>query len=122
MQPPPAAFPPRPFLHAAAGPPAPLAASPRAFPPSQPPARAARPRKKLDVVTTAYYYLSHAYHLCGRFLNGYRRAGRFHHPDCAGAGLFVDQVKQGDLSRELARKHRFTLYPDVARALTLGGD
>jgi hypothetical protein len=73
-------------------------------------------------VTTAYHYLSHAYHLCGRFLHGYLRDGRFHHPDFALAGMYVEQTKEGDLSRELARTHGFKLYPDVAGALTLGGD
>src|SRR5262249_30721828 len=31
------------------------------------------------------------------------------------------QAKDGDLSKELAQKHGFSLYPDVAGALTLGG-
>lgn len=88
----------------------------------QPPPRPTKPSKKLAVVTTAYYYLSHAYHICGRFLNGYLRGGRYHFPDFAIAGMFVEQQKEGDLSRELAAKHGFTIYPDAAGALTLGGD
>jgi hypothetical protein len=92
------------------------------FPRSKPPAPPDRPHKKLAVVTTAYHYLSHAYHICGRFLSGYLRDGRFHFPDYAIAGMHVEQVKEDDLSRELSRKHGFTLYPDVAGALTLGGD
>src|SRR5262249_41910023 len=87
-------------------------------------APAPRPRpasKQLAVVTTAYYYLSHAYHLCGRFLHGYLHAGRLHYPDFRIAGMHAEQQKEGDLSRELAQRHGFTLYPDVAGALTLGG-
>jgi hypothetical protein len=95
----------------------PLAAD---FPRSQPPPRPSKPRKKLAVITTAYYYLSHAYHICGRFLNGYLRNGGMHYPDFGIAGMYVEQTKEGDLSRELARKHGFTLYPDIASALTLG--
>ncbi len=91
------------------------------FPRSQPPPRPTKPTRKLAVVTTAYHYLSHAYHLCGRFLHGYLRDGRFHHPDFALVGMFVAQQKDNDLSKELARTHGFTLYPDVAGALTLGG-
>src|SRR5262249_52575952 len=45
-----------------------------------------------------------------------------HYADFAIAGMHVEQQKDGDLSRELSRKHGFTLYPDVAGALTLGGD
>ncbi len=95
----------------------------RPGPRAVPPARAAQPRRRLAVVTTAYHYLSHAYHICGRFLHGYLRGGRMHHPDWALAGMFVDQPKrQDDLSRELSKEHGFTLYDTVAGALTLGGD
>jgi hypothetical protein len=92
------------------------------LPRSQPPPRPDKPLKKLAIVTTAYHYLSHAYHVCGRFLNGYLRDGRMHYPDFGIAGMYVEQTKEGDLSREHARKHGFTIYPDVAGALTLGGD
>ena len=88
----------------------------------EPPPRPDKAPKKLAVVTTAYYYLSHAYHLCGRFLNGYLRDGKMHYPDFAVAGMFVEQAGPGDLSKEHARKHGFTLYPDIASALTLGRD
>jgi hypothetical protein len=89
-------------------------------PRSQPPPRPDRPAKKLAVVTTAYHYLSHAYHVCGRFLYGYLRDGKMHYPDFGIAGMYVEQQKDNDLSRELAKKHGFTLFPDVAGALTLG--
>src|SRR4051794_25778161 len=83
------------------------------FPHSQPPPRPDPPRKKLAVVTTAYYYLSHAYHVCGRFLNGYLRDGKMHYPEFGIAAVYVEQTKENDLSRELSRKHGFTLYPEV---------
>jgi len=89
-------------------------------PRSQPQPRTDKPRKKLAVLTTAYYYLSHAYHICGRFLNGYLRDGRMHYPDFGIAGMYVEQTKEGDLSREPAHKHGFTVFPDIAGALTLG--
>lgn len=79
-----------------------------------------KPPKKLAVITTAYHYLSHAYHICGRFLNGYLRRGRLHYPDFGIAGMYVEQTREGDLSRGLARAHGFTLFPDIAGALTLG--
>jgi hypothetical protein len=100
----------------------PGSAPPADLPRSQPPPRPDKPAKKLAVVTTAYHYLSHAYHICGRFLHGYLRGGRMHYPDFGIAGMHVEQVRDNDLSRELSRKHGFTLYPDVAGALTLGGD
>jgi hypothetical protein len=90
-------------------------------PRSQPAPRPDRPKRKLAVVATAYHYLSHAYHICGRFLHGYLRNAKLQHPDFDIAGMYVEQQKENDLSRELAKKHGFTLYADVAGALTLGG-
>src|SRR6516225_11447583 len=91
-------------------------------PRSRPPTRNDKPSKKIAVVTTAYHYLSHAYHICGRFLNGYLRDGQYHYPDFAIAGMHVEQQKANDLSRELAAKHGFRLFDSAAGALTLGGD
>jgi hypothetical protein len=112
----------RDFLGAAAGavlvPHALAADHPRALPPPRPD----KPTKKLAVVASTYYYLSHAYHICGRFLYGYLRGGKMHYPDFGIAGMYVEQQKDNDLSRELAKKHGFPLYPDIAGALTLGGD
>src|SRR5258707_7735586 len=69
----------------------PPAEAPRPGVRSQPPARQDKPRRRIAVVTTAYHYLSHAYHICGRLLHGYLRDGRVHHPDYAIAVMFVDQ-------------------------------
>jgi hypothetical protein len=92
------------------------------FPRTKPPARARKARKKLAVVTSAYLYLSHAYHICGRFLDGYLHKGRFHFPDFAIVGMYVEQHKEGDLSKEIAKKHGIPLYTDIGEALTLGGE
>lgn len=92
------------------------------LPRSQPPARPSRPLKSLAVVTSAYHYLSHAYHICGRFLNGYLRDGKMHYPDFGIASMVVEQSREGDLSRELAQKHGFVRHADIAAALTLGSN
>ena len=97
--------------------------TPRPGPRAMPPARQGQPKRRLAVVTTAYHYLSHAYHIVGRFLHGYLRDGRQHFPACGVASMYVDQPKHaGDLSRELAKDFNFTIYDTVAGALTLGGD
>src|SRR6516225_9916950 len=92
------------------------------LPRSQPAPRPDRPAKKLAVVTTAYHYLSHAYHVCGRFLYGYLRDGKMHYPDFAIAGMHVEQKPKNDLGQALSRKFGFPLFADVGSALTLGGD
>src|SRR5947208_13433001 len=113
----------RSFLYAAVGAALPwdLGAFAADLPRSQPPPRPKPPTKKLAVVTTAYHYLSHAYHICGRFFNGYLRDGKYHYPDFGIAGMCVEQKKANDLSGELAKKHGAAVFDDPAAALTLGG-
>jgi hypothetical protein len=91
-------------------------------PRSRPHARIRPATKKIAVVASAYHYLSHAYHICGRFLYGYLRGGKMHYPDFAIAGMYVEQQKPNDLSRELSKKLGFPLFGDIAGALTLGGE
>ncbi|MCS7271257.1 MAG: hypothetical protein NZ703_09240, partial [Gemmataceae bacterium] len=90
------------------------------FPRSRPPRRSRKPDKTVAVVTTTYYYLSHAYHIVGRFLHGYLRADGYHFPSFGVASVYVEQVGKNDLSRELAQEHGFRLSPSIEDALTLG--
>ena len=49
---------------------------------TRPPKRAKPAEKKIAVVCSVYWYLSHAYHIAGRFLDGYmvndEQIGRAH--------------------------------------------
>jgi len=90
------------------------------FPRSRPPRRSRPPEKRLAVVTTIYHYLSHAYHIVGRFLDGYLREDGYHFPSFGVASVYVEQVRKNDLSRELAQEHGFRLSPTIEDALTLG--
>src|SRR5262245_56385997 len=89
-------------------------------PRSQPPRRPHPAARRLAVVTTAYYYLSHAYHLCGRFRYGYFRDGKHHFPEHGIASLYVQQHPENDLSHAIARDHNCKLCNNVEDALTLG--
>ena len=89
-------------------------------PRSRPPKRAKPAAKKVALVTSAYYYLSHAYHIGGRFLDGYMKADEHHFPEFGVASAYVEQVKANDLSRELAKEHSFRLSESIEDALTLG--
>jgi hypothetical protein len=76
--------------------------------------------KKVAALVTEYRRHSHADVIVGKVLEG------FHHDGGAGPGmklasLFVDQFPAGDLSRDLAKRHGFTIYDGIAGALTLGG-
>jgi len=72
------------------------------------------------VVTSVYHYLSHSYHIAGRFLDGYMRGEAYHYPEFGVASAYVDQVAKNDLSRELAKEHGFRIANTIEDALTLG--
>lgn len=72
------------------------------------------------MVSSVWWYLSHAYHIAGRFLDGYMLGGEHHFPDFGVASAYVDQVKANDLSRDIAKEHGFRLSETIEDALTLG--
>jgi hypothetical protein len=79
-------------------------------------------RRKLAIVTTEWRYRSHAWHMGERFLAGYPREGRWHHPPLEVVSAYVDQFPEGDLSRGRAEEFGFTIYPSIAEALRCGGE
>jgi hypothetical protein len=89
---------------------------------ARPPRPSAAGRKPIAVLTTVYRPLSHAYHIAGRFLDGYTLGGSFHTPRHSVRSLYVDQKPENDLSREIGRDFKVQLTRSVGEALTLGGD
>ena len=81
-----------------------------------------KPRAKIATITTAYHYLSHAYHIVGRFLDGFdlHDVQGLHHPDFEVASFFIEQTPSNDLGKEKARRHNVRLSPNIADALMLG--
>lgn len=80
-------------------------------------------RPKIACISTIVHKYSHTQHFIDRFLEGYGWQGRHHRPAMDLVSLYVDQVREGDLSRErAARFPSMKIYPTVADALTLGGD
>lgn len=80
-------------------------------------------RPRLAAIVTEYRKFSHAQHIVDRFLEGYGWNGKHHRPEMDLVSLYVDQVKENDLSRErAARFPTMQLYPTIADALTLGGN
>jgi hypothetical protein len=78
-------------------------------------------RKPLAVITTVYRPLSHAYHIAGRFIHGYARGGRLHVPKHYVHSMFVHQVPDNDLSKEVAKEHGIKLTKTIEDALLVGG-
>lgn len=107
----------RAFLASAAAFPSALAAQPG--PRTRPPKRPRPAEKKVAVVASVYWYLSHAYHIAGRFLDGYMVGNDHHFPDFGVASCYVEQPTR-NLAPDLAREHGFRLSTTIEDALTLG--
>jgi hypothetical protein len=88
-------------------------------PRTRPPRRSKPAAKKVAVVCSVYWYLSHAYHIAGRFLDGYMVGNDHHFPDFGVASVCVEQPRN-NLAPDLAREHGFRLSPTIEDALTLG--
>jgi hypothetical protein len=76
--------------------------------------------KAVAAVVTEYRRWSHADVLLTKILEGYLLDGG-ERPGLKLVSLYVDQFPPGDLSRDLARKHGFTIHDTIAGALTRGG-
>ena len=98
---------------------APLAANAADTLRTRPPKRTKKPEKTIAVVCSVYWYLSHAYHIAGRFLDGYMKGDEHHFPEHGVASVYVEQPKN-DLSRDLSKEHGFKLAASIEEALTLG--
>ena len=66
--------------------------------------------------------MSHADVIVGRFLDGYRPNNTYVRPKTHVVSMYTDQIAKKDMSRDLAAKHGYTIYPTIEQALTLGGD
>jgi hypothetical protein len=85
------------------------------------PGRPAAGRKTVAAIVTEYRRLSHADVICGRILQGYAPNGVPRSPRTRIVSMYTDQVPGNDMSRDLAQKHGFRIFPTVEEALTLGG-
>lgn len=89
------------------------------------PGRAAVPvpsfeeKKKVGAVVTIYRRNSHADVILTKILEGWRHDGGAG-PNLQLAALYVDQFPKGDMARELAKKHGFTIVDRIEDAVTLG--
>jgi hypothetical protein len=87
------------------------------------PVRGTSKRPKVAALATVYNYLSHAYHIVGRFIDGFPvyDGHGLHKPDFEIASLFIEQISEAtDLGRAKARLHGIRQSPSIADALTLG--
>ncbi len=86
-------------------------------------AQGAQP-KRIAAINSAYFKLSHAYHIIGRFVYGYTVNGKHHQPPFRVIRQFNHQYhaegKMQDLARPLAKKKGVAIADTIPAAL--GGD
>src|SRR4051794_29177888 len=78
-------------------------------------------KKKVAAIVTEYRYYSHADVICGRLLAGYSANNVWTPSRTQLVSLYTAQVPANDMSRDLAARHGFKIYPTIHDALTLGG-
>src|SRR5687768_6837341 len=76
-------------------------------------------RKKVAAIVTEYRFYSHADVIIGRLLAGYSPNGIHTEPRTQVVSLYTHQVPANDMSRDLAARHGFRIYPSIREALTL---
>ena len=79
-------------------------------------------KKTVAAIVTEYRYYSHADVIVGRILEGYFPDGKRVMPRTQIVSMYTDQIAEKDMSRDLAVKHGFKIYPTVREALTLGSE
>jgi hypothetical protein len=78
------------------------------------------PKKAVAGIVTEYRLHSHADVILTKILEGYNHDGGAG-PNLQLVSLYVDQFPASDMSRDLAKKHHFTIYDTIEGALTLDG-
>src|SRR5437899_2382519 len=76
--------------------------------------------KKVAAIVKEYRKWSHAYVFVGKLPSGYLHDGKAV-PNLKLVSMYVDQRPKGDMSAALARKHGFTIYDTIDKAVTGGG-
>lgn len=76
---------------------------------------------RVAAIVTEYRHWSHADVVVGRLLGGNSANGVWAAPRTRVVSLYTDQVPANDMSRDLAARHGFRIYPTIHEALCQGG-
>ena len=78
-------------------------------------------RKKIAAIVTAYYPRSHADVVVTKFLKGFPTDEGLLPPEVDVVSMYLDQVHERDIGRDMAREFGVPMYESIPQALTLGG-
>lgn len=82
----------------------------------------ATPLPKIAAVVTTFFPNSHAGVIVDKFLRGFPTDDGLVPPRTAIASIYIDQIHQRDVGRQLAYESDIPVYESIRAALTLGGD
>lgn len=82
---------------------------------------AARRLPRVAAINSIYRFRSHAYHIAGRFIDGYTRNGFHHQPPFQLVRMFNHQYPADDLGKAVCRRHGIERVESAAAALGAGG-
>ena len=77
-------------------------------------------RKKVALIGTVDFKMSHTQHFLDRLLMGYKWDGGWHKPDVDLVSVYIDQFPEGELARGRSKQFNVPIYPTVAESLTCG--
>lgn len=78
--------------------------------------------KRVAAVVTTWFPNSHAGVLVDKFVRGFPTDGGVLAPRMKLASLYIDQIHDQDIGRQVAHRYKIPLYESIRGALTLGGD
>lgn len=79
-------------------------------------------RMRVAAIVTTYFPNSHAGVLVDKFLRGFPTDEGLIPPRTQIASMYIDQIHQRDIGRQIAYAYGIPLYESIRAALTLGGD
>ncbi|MCH2129078.1 MAG: hypothetical protein MK179_08030 [Pirellulaceae bacterium] len=75
---------------------------------------------KVAAIVTTFFSDSHASHIVSKFLQGFPTDDELVAPHSKIASLYIDQIHEGDVGRQIAHKFDIPIYESIRGALTLG--
>ena len=85
-------------------------------------ARQETQRKRIAAIVTTYFPNSHAGVLVDKFLRGFPTDDGLIPPRTKIASLYIDQIHDRDIGRQVAHKYDIPIFESIRAALTLGGN
>ncbi len=77
---------------------------------------------RVAAIVTTFFPNSHAGVIVPKFLRGFPIDDGFIAPRTQLASLFIDQIHQNDVGRQIAHEYDIPIYESIRAALTLGGE